>query len=71
MAIQLQTFLQAARARYGLRLLAGRGGFAHEFTWACLLEDIGNAGFLRGGELVITTGLAALQEHWLRECQAA
>lgn len=67
MAIQLQTFLQAARARYGLRLLAGRGGLAHEFTWACLLEDIGNAGFLRGGELVITTGLAALQEHWLRD----
>ena len=67
MAIQLQTFLQAAHARYGLRLLAGRGGLAHEFTWACLLEDIGNAGFLRGGELVITTGLAALQEHWLRD----
>ena len=67
MAIRLQTFFRTARTRYGLRLLAGRSGLAHEFSWVHLLEDIGNADFLRGGELVITTGLAALQEHWLRD----
>ena len=65
--IQLQDFYREAKGRYGLRLLTGTAGLTHEFTWVHLCEDIGNVSFLRGGELVITTGLSALREHWLED----
>ena len=55
--MQIADFYQDAKARYGLRLIAGGAGVTREFNWVHLVEDIGNAGFLRGGELVITTGL--------------
>ncbi len=69
--IQLQDFYREAKERYGLRLLTGTAGLTHEFTWVHLCEDIGNVSFLRGGELVITTGLSALREHWLEDFLAA
>ena len=69
--IQLQDFYREAKGRYGLRLLTGTAGLTHEFTWVHLCEDIGNVSFLRGGELVITTGLSALREHWLEDFLAA
>lgn len=65
--IQLQDFYRETKSRYGLRLLTGSAGLTHEFTWVHLCEDIGNVSFLRGGELVITTGLSALREHWLED----
>ena len=65
--MQIADFYQDAKARYGLRLIAGGAGVTREFNWVHLVEDIGNAGFLRGGELVITTGLASLQQDWLRD----
>lgn len=69
--IQLQDFYREAKGRYGLRLLTGTAGLTHEFTWVHLCEDIGNVSFLRGGELVITTGLSALREHWLEDFLSA
>lgn len=65
--MQIANFYQTAKGRYGLRLIAGGAGVTREFSWVHLVEDIGNAGFLRGGELVITTGLASLQQDWLRD----
>lgn len=69
--IQLQAFYHDAKTRYGLRPLTGTAGLTHEFTWVHLCEDIGNVTFLRGGELVITTGLSAMREHWLADFLAA
>ncbi|WP_294157384.1 PucR family transcriptional regulator [uncultured Selenomonas sp.] len=69
--IQLQSFYRDAKTRYGLRPLTGTAGLTHEFTWVHLCEDIGNVTFLRGGELVITTGLSAMREHWLADFLAA
>ena len=69
--IQLQDFYHDAKTRYGLRPLTGTAGLTHEFTWVHLCEDIGNVTFLRGDELVITTGLSAMREHWLADFLAA
>jgi len=69
--IQLQSFYRDAKTRYGLWPLTGTAGLTHEFTWVHLCEDIGNVTFLRGGELVITTGLSAMREHWLADFLAA
>ena len=69
--IQLQDFYHEMKSRYSLRLLTGSAGLTREFAWVHLCEDIGNVSFLRGGELVITTGLSAMQEHWLDDFLAA
>lgn len=69
--IQLQDFYRAGKSRYGLRVLTGTAGLTREFTWVHLCEDLGNVTFLRGGELVITTGLSAMREHWLADFLAA
>lgn len=67
MSISLQEIYQSTREKYALELLTGDKGLTQEFTWVQLCEDIGNCNFFRGHELVISTGLASMQENWLRD----
>lgn len=67
MSIPIQAIYETTGAHYGLRLLTGENGLTKEFTWVQLCEDIGNASFFRGNELVITTGLSANHANWLQD----
>ena len=67
MSISLQEIYQSTREKYALELLTGENGLTKEFTWIQLCEDIGNCIFFRGHELVISTGLASMQENWLHD----
>ena len=49
-----------------LQLLAGEAGLSSSVSWVYMTEDIGNVLYLRGLELVITTGLASAgRPSWL------
>ncbi len=67
MSIPIQAIYETTGSLYGLRLLTGSNGLTREFTWVQLCEDIGNASFFRGNELVITTGLSANHAGWLQD----
>lgn len=53
----VQSFYDFEQSKYKLFLLAGKSGIRNTVSWIYLAEDIQNMTFLKGGELVITTGL--------------
>lgn len=57
MATQVRELYESAREKYRLRLHGGQGGLTNSAYWVYLAEDIQNMSFLKGGEMVITTGL--------------
>lgn len=65
MSIPVLDFYESSHVAYGLHVLTGHSGMTHEFRWMQLCEDPGNITFMRGGELVVTTGLAAHHRGWL------
>ena len=67
MSIPIQSIYETTKSLYHLHLLTGSNGLTREFTWVQLCEDIGNASFFRGNELIITTGLSANHAGWLQD----
>ncbi|WP_196593301.1 PucR family transcriptional regulator [Pectinatus sottacetonis] len=65
MSIQLKKLFSDTKDSYQLCLLAGAGGLENEITWVQYTEDIATSSFLRGNELIITTGLCCKEEAWL------
>lgn len=65
MSIILSDLYQSTRTVYQLRLIAGEQGMTTPIYWVQFTEDIETTGFLKGGELIITTGMSANSENWL------
>ncbi|VBB07277.1 Hypothetical protein LUCI_2521 [Lucifera butyrica] len=65
MAISLGYIHSKAERIYSMRLIAGEGGLNHSVQWVHMLEDEAAATFLRGNELVFTTGIGHSGEDWL------
>lgn len=59
MAVILRDILAESRQRYHLELLAGENGLDRVMKWVYVSEDDSTADFLRGGELIITTGMSS------------
>lgn len=57
MGISVTKLYEAAKGRYQLELRCGADGLNNSATWVYLAEDIQNISFLKGGELIVTTGL--------------
>lgn len=57
MAVILRDVLAESSRRYHLELIAGSGGLDRVMKWVYVSEDYSTADFLRGGELIITTGV--------------
>lgn len=57
MQTQVKTLYEYAKTKYNLNLLSGQMGISNSVSWIYLAEDIQNISFLKGGEMVITTGL--------------
>lgn len=68
--LMLGTVFEETKHKYQLKLLAGAEGLHRSLRWLYFSEDIGNAEFLRGGELMVITGFglqdAAAFEQFLR-----
>jgi hypothetical protein len=67
MALILKQFYEKFQKKHQLTLIAGEKGIYDPIEWIYLLEDLNNIKFLRGRELIITTGLANNYDHWLEE----
>ena len=65
MSYSLHYFIRKTSTRYQLTQLAGNAGLHADISWVYLMEDIENTDFLRGGELVITTGMSIHSEQTL------
>jgi len=57
MQTQVEALYQMARKKYKLEVHGGQKGMSKSASWVYLAEDIQNVTFLKGGELIITTGL--------------
>lgn len=57
MQTQVNTLYEFAKSRYSLAFHSGEKGMRNSVSWIYLTEDIHNTGFLKGGEMIITTGL--------------
>ncbi|BCN30050.1 PucR family transcriptional regulator [Anaeromicropila herbilytica] len=57
MKTQVNALYEFAKGKYQLDFHSGRNGMNNTVSWIYLAEDIQNISFLKGGELVITTGL--------------
>lgn len=58
MAILLRQLCEKASYLYGMRILAGENGTGNIVQWIHTLEDVETGGFIHGGELIFTTGIA-------------
>lgn len=67
MSLTLDTIYHSTGNKYHLKLIAGKGGLGKIMNWVYISEDISNGSFLRGGELVITTGVSASSKEWLHD----
>ena len=65
MAIHLQKLCQKSDYLYGMRILAGEQNMNKIVQWVHTIEDIEASSFLRGGELIFTTGIAKREGNWL------
>jgi PucR family transcriptional regulator, proline-responsive transcriptional activator len=57
MGTPVSVLYEHARKKYHLNLHGGQSGLINSAYWVYLAEDFQNMPFLKGGELVITTGL--------------
>lgn len=67
MAILLRQLCEKASYLYGMRILAGENGTGNIVQWIHTLEDVETGGFIHGGELIFTTGIAQNGNEWLLE----
>ena len=57
-ALTLGTVFGQTKLKYQLKLLAGAQGLHRSLRWMYVTEDIGNADFFQGGELLLFTGFS-------------
>ncbi len=65
MSIILSDLFDATKNTYHLQLITGEDGLNTPIHWVQFTEDIGTTDFLKGGELIFTTGMSANSENWL------
>ena len=65
MALSLQHFYQKTHEKYHVTLATPDTPLDQTITWVYMMEDVNNLSFIRGGELVITTGLVSTDEETL------
>ncbi|MCE5285337.1 MAG: PucR family transcriptional regulator [Pelosinus sp.] len=65
--MNLKDLFEQSKKKYRLQLIAGEKGSCAQIKWIYLLEDLNNISFIRGGELIITTGLASNYDGWLED----
>ncbi len=67
MAVNLKNIYTDTKQKFKLELLAGREGLENTVSWVHLIEDVTTTDFIRGSELIITTGLGVNGEYWLEQ----
>lgn len=67
MAIILEEIYEVALHRYNMKLVAGGRGLRNLVDWVHTVEEMDYVSFLKGRELIVTTGIKEKDEEML-EC---
>jgi len=67
MSITLYDLYHQSKSKYKLKLIAGEAGLKNVVSWVQFTEDIMTISFLKGSELILTTGLNANNTQWIYE----
>ena len=69
MPLKLSNLYASTKDAYRIRLIGGSAGLDKMVNWVHLLEDVQTVSFIRGSELVLTTGVSASggSQIWLPE----
>lgn len=65
MAIVLEQIYEVALHRYNMKLVAGGRGLRHLVDWVHTVEEMDYVSFLKGRELIVTTGIGEKDEEAL------
>lgn len=65
MSITLKKLYTESKAKYKLKLLAGENALDNVVSWFHFMEDESTIDFIRGNELIVTTGLGSKNAEWL------
>lgn len=66
-AIRLEKLYKQAKQTYQMQLVAGKRSLGNIVNWVHMIEDENVAEFLRGNELVFTTGIGHSEARWLND----
>ena len=61
----LGTMYEVLQQAHSLKLIAGEKNIRRQMTWFHILEDVEQSSFIRGNELVFTTGVNCYGDEWL------
>ena len=61
MAVRLDELIKQVGST-GLKLVGGKGGLSNPVEWVHIVGNMETAGFLKGGEIVFTTGIGMEEE---------
>ena len=64
--MELRKLWKEVEKRYQMHLAAWERGLSGEIDWVHIIESLQVAEFLRGGELVLTTGMQGKEEQLLK-----
>ena len=67
MAVTVDQWCKKCKQSYGLKAVAGFDGFKNLVEWVHIMESSNVGAFLRGQELVFTTGVMNHTGRWLLE----
>ena len=65
MAVMLNQLLLRIQSKYELTCITGTTGMTLNVNWVYYMEDVSTLDFIRGGEIVITTGMHCREEKWI------
>lgn len=65
MSITLKKLYNESKIKYKLNLLAGENALDNVVSWFHFMEDESTIDFIRGNELIVTTGLGLKNDEWL------
>lgn len=63
MSLTLQYFYERTKNKYSLTLHTVSVSLQRKITWVHMVEDPENCSFIRGGELIVSTGLEMKNQH--------
>ena len=67
MAATLEKIYEVALHHYHMKLVAGRGGLSNLVDWVHVVEEVDSVHFLKGRELIVTTGIKEPDDAGLLE----
>ncbi|MFA9378619.1 MAG: PucR family transcriptional regulator [Lachnotalea sp.] len=67
MAIQMEALYNRSLKHYEMKVIAGKNGLTNIVSWVHILENVVVKGYVRGNELVFTTGIVYQNNEWLLE----